>query len=213
MDIIKILYVLLCYVIGALPVSWLVFKLFTGKDIRKEGTGNVGAMNTYESSGRKIAGVIAFLGDAAKGMLAVAVARLFYDEYFIMTGFAVICAVIGHNYSVFLKFKGGRGLATAAGALLLLNPLPVILWVIMWVAGFYGIRKDVHIANSFACIVSIVALYSAPDYVLYQFNIMNIWEYNLFKYMYVIICAIILIKHFYPLREFFFHKRKNDLDK
>lgn len=207
MDIIKLLYYIACYLIGAVPTAFIVFKLFTGKDVRDEGSGNVGAMNVYESSGKKIAGVIALFADASKGVAAVLFARLCFGDYFLMTAIAAVLAVAGHNYSVFLKFKGGRGLATAAGALLFINYLPIVIWVALWCGAFYFIKRNVHTSNVFACIASVVIMFNAPEYAAFHFDTMNLWEYDKFSFMYLAINIIILARHIAPLKELFHEKK------
>ncbi len=133
-----ILIAVICYILGSIPVAYVVTKVVTGKDVRRSGSGNIGAMNTYRviraerSTGLAIAGfVIALLGDLGKGVLAVFVARwldfLNYDltSALIVSSFFV---VLGHNYCLFFRFKqGGRGLSSMGGVVLALNPLAFLV--------------------------------------------------------------------------------------
>ncbi len=111
------------YLLGSIP-SAHIFAGLQGKKITEEGTGNVGAMNTLRSVS-VLAGVATALVDLAKGYLAVWLAHRFGSDT--LAAWAAVAAVLGHNYMIFLGFKGGKGLAVAAGAFLLLAPVS-ILW-------------------------------------------------------------------------------------
>src|SRR6056297_3727907 len=129
-----ILVLIFSYLLGAIPNGYIFGKIFAKKDIRKYGSGNVGATNVARVAGYKV-GVLVALLDIAKGFLAVFVAKsLLLPEYtmiFIFT--AAILAIIGHNWSVFLSFNGGKGVATSVGILLNLFPLSLLVFFIVWV--------------------------------------------------------------------------------
>lgn len=115
----EVLVVLLCYLIGSIPFSYLFGRIFGKVDVRSRGSGNVGATNVLRTTGVKVA-LAALAGDLFKGFFAAWLG-------FQMGGAAmlVLCpfaAVLGHCYSVFLKFRGGKGVATAAGTILFLMP-------------------------------------------------------------------------------------------
>lgn len=114
------------FFLGAIPFSWILARLFGGLDIRTVGSGNVGATNVARSLGYGI-GVTALLLDAAKGVAAVLLARhLFGAEALTAQAAAGGLAVLGHNFTPFLGFRGGKGVATGAGVLGALSP-PVLL--------------------------------------------------------------------------------------
>ena len=113
------------YLIGSIPTAYLITKKVGGKLVWLEGSGNVGAMNVYRTTGSVKFMVLATSLDVGKGALAVLIAQWlgflgYSSEFGLMT--AVIFLVLGHNYSLFLKFRGGRGLASFLGALLVVNP-------------------------------------------------------------------------------------------
>lgn len=116
--------VILCvfsYVLGSVPFSYLIAKWIGGIDIRKTWDGNIGATNVYRVAGKK-AGIAAFLCDVAKGALPVlaAVFVLRLPEYAcVLTG---LCSIIGHNWPLFLGFRGGKGLSTTIGVIGALVP-------------------------------------------------------------------------------------------
>jgi len=111
----------LAYLIGSVPFSFLVAKAFGVRDVRRVGSGNVGATNVLRSAGRP-AGVLAFLLDAGKGAAAAVIAsRLAPGEAWLPAA-AAVAAVIGHMYPVWLRFEGGKGVATGLGAFVPLAP-------------------------------------------------------------------------------------------
>jgi glycerol-3-phosphate acyltransferase PlsY len=138
------------YLIGAIPFAFIVSRLMAGVDIRTLGDGNVGAKNTFHSVG-PLAGLIVGAADIGKGMLAVGLARAAASEETAMV--AGMAAVLGHDFSPFLKFQGGQGMASMVGAFLLLFPVPTLSavalcflillvfrnWDAAWTAGFIAL--------------------------------------------------------------------------
>lgn len=120
-----ILVVFLAYLLGSIPFGYLIVRWRRGIDIRTQGSGNIGATNVMRTSGRW-GGILTLMLDAAKGYLAVYAAwHLAYgsEKYMALAGVAV---VVGHAFPVFLKFKGGKGVATAAGVFVYLGPVPLL---------------------------------------------------------------------------------------
>jgi glycerol-3-phosphate acyltransferase PlsY len=125
-----LLVVALSYLLGSIPFSHIFAKL-KGKDVRMAGTKNVGATNALVVGG-PVVGLLALLGDTFKGFLAVWLAR-----YFNLPDAGVVCcafaAVVGHDFSIFLNFKGGKGIATTGGILIALNPVFTVLVILLWI--------------------------------------------------------------------------------
>ncbi len=119
------------YLLGSVPTGLLLGRAY-GIDVRKEGSGNIGATNLYRTVGRKV-GIMTLVGDCLKGMLPVLAVK--YSslpvEYAAWVGLAAFC---GHVFSVFLRFRGGKGVATALGVFLALSPLAVAIAV-----GVFGV--------------------------------------------------------------------------
>jgi acyl phosphate:glycerol-3-phosphate acyltransferase len=127
-----LLTILFAYLIGAIPFGYLLVKLTTGKDVRASGSGNIGATNVLRTSGRAI-GVATLLLDIAKGFFAVwHAAYLMHDDEMWMSA-AALAVMAGHAYPVFLKFKGGKAVASFIGAFLYLTPLPMLMTLILFV--------------------------------------------------------------------------------
>jgi glycerol-3-phosphate acyltransferase PlsY len=120
------------YLVGAIPWSWLLVRWKTGQDVRRVGSGNVGATNAMRAAG-KVVGVIALLLDVGKGVAPVLVARALGAPPLVESCAATL-AVLGHMYPVWLGFHGGgKGVATAAGALGALAPIPALLAAVVFI--------------------------------------------------------------------------------
>ncbi|HLX12085.1 MAG TPA: glycerol-3-phosphate acyltransferase, partial [Bacteroidota bacterium] len=133
----------------------------SGRDLRTEGSGNIGARNAFDVSGSKTLGIGVMGLDALKGALAVLVCKFAIDPDPNVMSCAGLASILGHNYSVWLRGKGGRGLATAAGVLLVLGWFVVAIWGIVW-AIVNAIGKNVHVANVAALVLSPVAIALTP---------------------------------------------------
>ncbi len=176
------------YLIGSIPFAFLLVKTFAGKDIRLEGTGNVGAMNSFDVTGSKLLGIAVMGLDALKGVTAVVLAvHYFGDEDYVKQASAFF-AVLGHCYPLWLKFHGGRGLATAMGACLLFVPSLVIAWGAVWVLAWLYSKK-LHFCNISAtfCVILIEPIFLPVNYYLFL----------------VLLAGLILLRHRDVMKEAF----------
>jgi acyl phosphate:glycerol-3-phosphate acyltransferase len=151
------------YLLGAVPTSYLAARLFRGIDLREHGSRNLGATNLYRVLGWRYAVPVGLL-DAAKGLVPVLVfaPRVSSSELF-----ALICglvAVVGHVFSVFVGFKGGKGVATAAGVMLGLTPAALGVAVLVWAALVY-LTGYVSVGSIVAAAIFPLAVYllEPPD--------------------------------------------------
>lgn len=159
-----ILYLLVCtvvlsYALGSIPWGWVVARL-KGIDIRRYGSGNIGATNVLRTLGTPW-GITVFVLDAAKGLVAVRVGTTLASRSIHAASYVEVCAiaaaaacVIGHSFPVWLKFKGGKGVATSAGALCGIVPLAVLTVAIVWIVVFQTTR--------YVSLASITAALSLP---------------------------------------------------
>lgn len=202
-----VLSAVFCYLVGSVPNGYLLTKALHGKDITKEGSGNVGTFNTYLVSKSKMLAILVFLLDFLKGLLPVIimmyVVKLSVVDIYISSCFIVI----GHNFSVWLKFKGGRGLASSAGIFIVLNYALLITWCIVWIL-FYAFKRDVLISNLFATILMpVAAIVFSKVYITAVLPSMPDSSYGYFIVFLLIITFLILYKHrfvftrFIPLTE------------
>ena len=128
--LVYLIIIITAYLLGNISTSYIVAKRLAGVDIRTQGSGNAGSTNVLRTLGKK-AGALTFIGDVLKGLIAVLIARLIaYGVNLDDTTcayIAVVAVVLGHNYPVFLGFKGGKGVATSLGSMLGMNPLVALL--------------------------------------------------------------------------------------
>ena len=120
---IEYLIPLISYLLGSIPFGYLLIKYQEGQDIRSTGSGNIGATNVFRTS--RTTGILTFALDAGKGYLAVVIATLM-DASLEWKAAAGAFAIIGHTFTVWLRFKGGKGVATWIGAFLALSPLALL---------------------------------------------------------------------------------------
>jgi acyl phosphate:glycerol-3-phosphate acyltransferase len=149
----KWLILVVAYLLGSIPFGFLIGKR-RGIDIRQYGSGNIGTSNVGRVLGKKAA-ILTLLGDGLKGVGAVLLAGLVIGEYS-WSAAAGLAAIIGHNWPVYLRFKGGKGVTTTYGAFLALSWLPGLATILTWVLVTWKTNKS-----------SVAALVSAPCAVLF----------------------------------------------
>jgi acyl phosphate:glycerol-3-phosphate acyltransferase len=108
------------YLLGSIPFGFILVRVFRGQDVRETGSGNIGATNVARSS--PVLGILTLLLDALKGTAAVALTRAFFPGRSLLAGMAAVFAIVGHVFPVWLKFRGGKGVATGLGSFVLLAP-------------------------------------------------------------------------------------------
>jgi glycerol-3-phosphate acyltransferase PlsY len=128
-----VLWLAASYLLGSIPTSYLVARIFKGVDLREHGSRNLGATNLYRFLGWKYA-IPAGLFDAAKGAIPVWVFGPRVPGLPLFPLFCGVTAVIGHVFSVFVRFKGGKGVATASGVVLALAPWALLVVLVVWIA-------------------------------------------------------------------------------
>lgn len=151
---------MIAYLLGSIPTGFLVAKA-RGVDIRTVGSGNIGATNVFRILG-KAAGVFVLVVDAAKGWLAVFIVAKLVSGWFYPEGgpaalewfrlCAGVAAILGHNYTCWLHFKGGKGIATSAGVLVALVPVPLLIVLGVWIVVF-AFSRYVSLASLCAAFV------------------------------------------------------------
>ncbi|HTB93306.1 MAG TPA: glycerol-3-phosphate 1-O-acyltransferase PlsY [Candidatus Sulfotelmatobacter sp.] len=120
------------YLLGSIPFGLLLAKLFAGSDIRKSGSGNIGATNVARVVG-PAAGILTLVLDVAKGAAAVWLAARYSEQNSTALILAAIFALLGHCFPVWLRFKGGKGVATALGVFLMLSPLAALSALLVFI--------------------------------------------------------------------------------
>ncbi len=145
------------FLIGSIPFGYLIGRFIYRTDLRKTGSGNIGAMNALRTLGKGGA-VAVLLLDAAKGFIPVLL-MLRVEQSMSLAAIAATCAVLGHCFSPWLGWKGGKGVATSFGAILALSWPALIVIVVAWIAGAMVFSKYSSVGSMLANIVAPFALY------------------------------------------------------
>lgn len=186
-----ILLILLSYLLGSIPTSFLIGKWWKGIDLRQFGSGNVGATNAFRVLG-KTAGILSLVGDVAKGLISVTLLPIFLnfstfvsnsptflkDLIFVCAGLAAVC---GHNWTIFLKFKGGKGVATSLGVVLGLMPKPALVAILIWCL--------IVFLSKYVSLGSITSAITFPFLVYAYENSMVYFALS------IILCLLIVLRH------------------
>lgn len=130
----------IAFLIGGIPFGYLLVRWKTGEDVREKGSGNIGATNVLRTSGRAVA-VATLLLDIGKGVLAVWIADKLSDGSAVWMSLAALAVMAGHAYPVFLKFHGGKAVASFIGAFLYLTPVPMICALVVFVVVVAATRQ------------------------------------------------------------------------
>ena len=193
------------YLLGSLPTAFLIVQWKSKIDIRKAGSGNVGTLNSYKVTNSKMVGVVVLLIDLLKGAAAVLIARVVVNDEFLTRAISGVFVVLGHNFPVWLGFKGGRGLAPAAGVMLALGWVFVVVWVALWGGGFL-LAKKVNVGNTVASVMTLLVILIAPALVLQSYIPADATAEH-FRYFSIVLFGIILAKHVEPMKEYIMEKR------
>jgi len=185
----------LAYLLGSIPFGYVLVKLFRNQDIRATGSGNIGATNVARS-GAKGLGIATLLLDVAKGSIAVIAAFLIArhsgildrGQAFDLAMAAAIAAVIGHVFPVWLRFRGGKGVATALGVFLALSPVLALCILVVFVIVFALTR--------YVSLASILAAATVPLFALYFVHRMS----HLVLFGFLFIPLVVILKHHANIR-------------
>jgi acyl phosphate:glycerol-3-phosphate acyltransferase len=195
------------YLLGSFPSAYILLKKTKGKDITKEGSGNVGAMNSFEVTNSKLIGFSVFLIDFLKGLGSTLIPFFLFPNEFAYSALSLLFAVFSHCYNPWIDFKGGRGLATAAGGAAFMFPFLLGVWIVIW-AIFYVTRKNIILANISSTVLSLLVVFGTS-------NIAAKYAYpqpvNLGVLLLVssAVLIIIFIKHIEPLKELIAELKNN----
>jgi acyl phosphate:glycerol-3-phosphate acyltransferase len=146
-----IILFVLAYLLGSIPFGLVVGKVFYGVDVRQHGSGNVGTTNVFRVLGKK-AGVAVLVCDMLKGYVPAAIAAALFHPWAAI--FIAAAPVVGHIYSIFLKGKGGKGIATGAAVVLALVPLVFAIILIVWIV--------LLLTTRYVSVASLVASFLVP---------------------------------------------------
>jgi len=200
-----ILICILFYLIGSFPTAYLLVKFKYKKNLSDEGSGNVGARNTFHVTNSKLYGIIVLLIDFLKGLIPV-LWFLKYSETVLNIDIDLVLIpsvflLLGHNFSVWIKFKGGRGLATGAGMMVAINFSIVIIWLLIY-SVLNKLIKNVHISSVIALVILPLPIIFLQG-IIFDFNnplLANITDKFQFLFSFCTsVCIVILMKHIEPI--------------
>ena len=134
-----LLAIAIAYLLGSVPFGYLLVKFASGTDVRESGSGNIGATNVYRTAGRGI-GTATLILDIAKGFAAVWLASILTDGAPQWTSLAALAVMAGHAFPVFLKFEGGKAVASFIGAFAFLTPLPLAAVMLLFIVAVAATR-------------------------------------------------------------------------
>ena len=182
MEVNSLYFIILSYSIGSIPFAYILTKIFGYGDIRKIGSGNVGATNVLRT-GKKSLAIFVLILDIIKGFLPITLFLLFLEDQFLQNEIIFIgsFSVIGHIFPIWLKFKGGKGVATYLGFILGIDYIFGITFVLLWL-----VIATTKKYSSLASIISLLAIPLVSYNLLYELKIIIIL---------ILLSFIIIIKH------------------
>ncbi len=193
------LFALAGYLIGSIPVAYLLARKRHGVDLRREGSGNIGARNAFDVTGNKRLGFAVLILDMHKGIIPLVIlSKLGFCE---AIPIVVVTIIIGHCYPIWLKFHGGRGLATGGAIALLISPYILLCWIILYlVSGF--IKRQVHLQAMIAtlgCFIFELVAYGSPYF--FHTRFICVTDMVMLHYSILTILLIIISRHVQPVNE------------
>jgi glycerol-3-phosphate acyltransferase PlsY len=168
-------------------------------DIRDAGSGNAGGFNAYVVTQSKWTGLLVGVLDCLKGLTVVLASIWLFPNSYLSQCIALLGALAGHNYSIWLGFKGGRGLATAAGGMILLGPSYAAVWCISWFVA-KNLKRDILTSNLVAILVTPPILWVLPWSIVKQLVAVRV-ESATFLFFSCILSAVLLLSHVDALRD------------
>lgn len=164
---ILILFWIVTYLIGSIPFGLVLAKIFGQTDIRNHGSKNIGATNVTRVLGKKL-GLATLILDALKGATMVVIAQISFGNYSAeilerIMAITALIAVIGHIFPIYLKFKGGKGVATTIAVILAINPILGAICIFTWIATFFATRISAVSSLTATISIAIISFFSKSD--------------------------------------------------
>tara|TARA_B100001996_G_C18458450_1_gene515110 strand:- start:130 stop:708 length:579 start_codon:yes stop_codon:yes gene_type:complete len=164
------------YIAGSIPFGFILTKFFLGKDIRTIGSGNIGATNTLRT-GNKLLGYSTLTLDILKAIMPILIVKIYFTDYIFISS---LCVFLGHIFPIWLKFKGGKGVATYVGILFCINYFTGFIFIGIWLL--------IYLIFKFSSLSSLIASLIIPFYQFYFYEDQN-------YYFYIIMFILIFFTH------------------
>ena len=175
------LSIIIGYIFGSIPSGLVLVKMVCGIDIREYGSKNIGTTNVFRTVGGRMASIV-LIADVIKGILAVLLVRYFFESNLQLELLTAIASLLGHNYSIFLGFKGGRGVATGLGLILLFMPDVCIFSFTVWLVIVFVTR--------YVSLGSIVGAFITPIVAYYRGYPLELVLFALAA------CLFVIVRHY-----------------
>ena len=180
-DFWQYLFLIIAYFVAAVPFGLVFSKYFGNKDVRKHGSKNIGATNVTRVLGKKL-GALTFLCDALKGALMIILARVIFDDNLDnYLALLVLVCVVGHVYPIYLRFRGGKGVATALACIMVMNWMLGVAFAVVWVIIYYS-SKIVALASIFGSLAAVVLAVFFASYnqfvIVLLVSLLIIWRHR-----------------------------------
>lgn len=181
--------IIIAYLLGGIPFGLLIARLFGVPDIRREGSGNIGATNVWRVVGPKAA-VWVYIMDISKGVAAVIIARLFTPEVISKDVLLVICALVavtGSLFPVYLRFRGGKGVNTSLGVMITLLPLETLICLVVFLVAV--------VISRFISLGSLLAAVGLPIVVIIEKFFLDKNIADIYLYLTVLLALLVILSH------------------
>ena len=193
-----ILFIIGAYVYGSIPFGYWLALVFRHTNVREKGSGNIGATNITRVLGFKF-GIVSLLFDLSKGIIPFIIAEKLFPG---QRGFSLLCSsasILGHNFSIFLSFKGGKGIGTTAGLLLMYDYRIALILLVIWILTI--------LITGWVSMASILALCTAPWLMIWYHRLPN--QQNVFAWVFVFFYAMLGIwQHRENIKRLLSHEEK-----
>ena len=179
------------YLLGSIPFGYILVRAFRGQDVRQTGSGNIGATNVSRTS--KGLGALTLILDALKGLAAVVITRMIFPANKTLLGTAALFAIVGHMFPVWLRFRGGKGVATGLGSFVILTPKTILVMLVVFVVIFLAFRY-----------VSLASILTVAPFPLLAWILEPVHASGVLPFI-VAACVLIVAKHHENIRRLLAH--------
>jgi len=202
------------FIIGSVPTEVIVSNIFRNNNQNKSDSNNIKETKTPESFDSIFSRIILFTLNFLKGTISILLVKNILEDQFIFSAITLNSVILGDCYSPWIKFRGGRGLTTAAGGILFIAPSLLLIWSLFWALSFL-FKKNINFSNITASFLTAIITVTSADILNQEKWLTNPAASNDFEFgtIFLIIFVIILSKHYDSLKTYFHSEKKKLKDK